>query len=59
MKTAGGNCYEILTLFWYHKRSLQQIAEHFGYTNESNAKNQKAKCQKRLRKMAHKELNAG
>ena len=57
MKEAGGNCYEMLSLFWYHKRSIPQISEHFGYTNEANARNQKAKCQKRLRKMAYKELN--
>ena len=56
IKDAGGNCYEILTLFWYHKKSMRQISEHFGYTNEDNTKVQKAKCQKRLRKMAHQEL---
>lgn len=56
MKAAGGNCYELLTLFWYHRKSMRQIAERFGYSNEANARNQKAKCQKRLRKMAHLEL---
>ncbi len=57
MKDAGGNCYEILTLFWYHKKSMRQISEHFGYSNEANTKVQKSKCQKRLQKMAYKELN--
>jgi RNA polymerase sigma factor (sigma-70 family) len=57
MKEAGGKCYEILTLFWYHKKSLRQISEYFGYSNEANTKVQKSKCQKRLHKIAYKELN--
>lgn len=57
MKDTGGNCYEILTLFWYHKKSMRQITEYFGYSNEANTKVQKSKCQKRLQKIAYKELN--
>ncbi len=56
MKAAGGHCYELLTLFWYHKKSMNQLTEVFGYTNEVNTRNQKAKCQKRLEKMAYNEL---
>ena len=52
MKEKGGNCAEILAMFWYQKASMEDIARKFDYTNASNAKNQKAKCQKRLKDMA-------
>ncbi len=57
IKEAGGNCYELLTQFWYHKKSMNELTEIFGYTNADNAKNQKARCQKRLEKLAFNELN--
>ncbi|WP_418264184.1 RNA polymerase sigma factor [Flavobacterium faecale] len=57
MKAAGGHCYELLTLFWYHKKSMNELTEHFGYSNADNTKNQKSRCQKRLEKMAFNELN--
>lgn len=57
MKEAGGHCYELLTLFWYHKKSMPELTEHFGYSNSDNTKNQKSRCQKRLEKMAFNELN--
>ena len=58
IKAAGGHCYELLTLFWYHKKSMNELSEIFGYTNSDTTKNQKAKCQKRLEKIAYNELNA-
>jgi RNA polymerase sigma factor (sigma-70 family) len=57
MKTAGGHCYELLTLFWYHKKSMNELAEIFGYTNAANTKNQKARCQKRLEKITFDLMN--
>jgi RNA polymerase sigma factor (sigma-70 family) len=57
MKEAGGHCYELLTLFWYHKKSMTELTKHFGYSNSDNTKNQKGRCQKRLEKMAFNELN--
>jgi len=57
MKDAGGHCYELLTLFWYHKKSMNELTQVFGYTNEVNTRNQKAKCQKRLEKIAFNEMN--
>ncbi len=57
MKAAGGHCYELLTLFWYHKKSMNELTTEFGYNNSDTTKNQKAKCQKRLEKMAFNELN--
>lgn len=56
MKFAGGHCYELLTLFWYHKKSMNDLTQHFGYSNADNTKNQKAKCQKRLEKIAFNEM---
>lgn len=49
MKDAGGPCYEILKRFFYEKQSMQEIAEKMNYTNAANAKNQKARCQKKLK----------
>lgn len=56
LKDSGGHCYELLTLFWYHKKSMTELTEIFGYTNANNTKNQKAKCQKRLEKLAQSAL---
>lgn len=57
MKVAGGHCYELLTLFWYHKKNMNELAEIFGYTNAANSKNQKARCQKRLEKITFDLMN--
>ena len=57
MKAAGGHCYELLTLFWYHKKSMNELTTEFGYTNSDTTKTQKARCQKRLEKIAYNELN--
>jgi len=57
IKKSGGNCYEILTLFWYHEKSNKEIAKLLGYTTADNVKNQKGRCQNRLRIIAHKELS--
>ena len=57
MKEAGGHCYELLTLFWYHKKSMNELTSVFGYSNADNTKQQKSRCQKRLEKMAFSQLN--
>jgi RNA polymerase sigma factor (sigma-70 family) len=44
----GENCKEILTLFYYEKLSMEDIALKLGYTNADNAKTQKYKCFKKL-----------
>ncbi len=53
MEAAGGNCKELLLLFFYEKKNMEEIAAHFGYTNADNAKAQKYKCQERLKKMVN------
>lgn len=57
MKAAGGHCYELITLFWYHKKSMLELKETFGYTNDVNTRVQKSKCQERLRKLTFNEMN--
>jgi RNA polymerase sigma factor (sigma-70 family) len=49
MDAGGGKCKEILMMYFYENKSMVEIAAHFGYTNADNAKNQKARCQKRLK----------
>ncbi len=51
MKNMGEPCRTILEDYYLRKRSMQDIAEKFGYTNAENAKNQKYKCLMRLKKM--------
>lgn len=57
MKTAGGHCYELLTLYWYHKKSHVEIAQIMNYSNDKTSKKQKSGCQEKLRKLAFNELN--
>ncbi|WP_423737698.1 RNA polymerase sigma factor [Chitinophaga caseinilytica] len=55
METAMGKigepCKTILEEYYIRHRSMQEIAEQFGYTNAENAKNQKYKCLMRLKKL--------
>jgi RNA polymerase sigma factor (sigma-70 family) len=55
MEKAIGNlgepCKSLLEAFYMQKRSMQEIASSFGYTNPDNAKNQKYKCLVRLKKL--------
>lgn len=57
IKDAGGHCYELLTLFWYHNKSHIEIAQIMNYSNDKTSKKQKSGCQEKLRKMAFNELN--
>lgn len=56
MKSAGGKCYDLLTQFWYKKRSMKELTDIFEYSDANNTKNQKARCQERLRVMSYNEL---
>jgi len=47
----GEPCNSILKSFYVQNKSMQSIAEEFGYTNPENAKTQKYKCLNRLRKL--------
>lgn len=45
----GEGCRKILTLFYYMKKNMEEIAAELGYTNADNAKNQKYKCLQQLK----------
>ena len=51
LKEIGGKCYEIIRRFFYENHSMDKIAYDLGYTNADNAKNQKARCQKKLKEL--------
>ena len=51
MNNLGEPCKSLLEAFYMQKRSMQDIAASFGYTNSENAKNQKYKCLMRLKKL--------
>lgn len=51
LKEKGEKCYEILTRFFYQKQSMDEIAAAMGYTNGDNVKNQKSRCQKKMKEL--------
>jgi DNA-directed RNA polymerase specialized sigma24 family protein len=51
MNGLGEPCKSLLEAFYIDKKSMQEIATGFGYTNAENAKNQKYKCLMRLKKL--------
>lgn len=51
LRQLGSPCREILTDFYSHGLSMQQITEKYHYTNTDNAKTQKYKCLQRLKKL--------
>lgn len=52
LKDLGGKCYEILRRFFYENHSMEKIAYDMEYTNADNVKNQKSRCQKKLKELA-------
>lgn len=56
MKSAGGRCYDLLTQFWYKKRTMKELTEIFEYSDANNTKHQKSRCQEKLRVMSYNEL---
>lgn len=53
----GEPCKSLLEAFYFHKKSMQDIADSFGYTNSENAKTQKYKCLMRLKKIFFTQYN--
>ncbi|WP_224019001.1 RNA polymerase sigma factor [Ferruginibacter albus] len=51
MSKIGEPCKSLLDAYYLQKKSMQEIAEEFGYTNADNAKTQKYKCLVRLKKL--------
>jgi RNA polymerase sigma factor (sigma-70 family) len=57
LASLGEPCSTILKDFYINKSSMEDITEKFGYTNTDNAKNQKYKCLKRLKKLFFEHYN--
>ncbi len=51
MGKIGEPCKSLLDAYYLQKKSMQDIAANFGYTNADNAKTQKYKCLIRLKKL--------
>jgi RNA polymerase sigma factor (sigma-70 family) len=51
INSLGEPCKSLLESFYMQKKSMQEIAASFGYTNADNAKTQKYKCLARLKKL--------
>ncbi len=51
MSKIGEPCKSLLDAYYLQKKSMQDIAVNFGYTNADNAKTQKYKCLVRLKKL--------
>jgi len=49
LEILGNPCRQILELYYYHKKSMNDIASTLGLKNPETAKNMKYKCLKRLR----------
>jgi RNA polymerase sigma factor (sigma-70 family) len=56
MKESAGKCYEILVRFFYLNQTMEKIAQALEYTNADNAKNQKYRCQEKLKSEMFKRL---
>lgn len=55
LKDLGQPCQQLLELYYYEKKSMEEISEKLNYKNADTAKNQKCKCMARLRKLFGKE----
>jgi len=51
----GDPCRQLVEMFYYGKKSMEEITEVLHYKNAETAKNQKCKCMKRLRKLYEEE----
>ena len=53
----GQPCKTLIDDYYIQNKSMQEIAEKFGYTNADNAKTQKYKCLQRLKKIFFQKQN--
>jgi RNA polymerase sigma factor (sigma-70 family) len=51
-KELGEKCREILTMFYYESKKLDEIQERMQYENKDVLKSQKSRCLKRLKELA-------
>lgn len=52
MKLIDEKCQKVLTLFYFHSLSMEDIAQEMDFKNEDVAKNKKLKCLRRLQHLA-------
>jgi RNA polymerase sigma factor (sigma-70 family) len=50
-------CRRLIEMFYYGKKSMEEITIELNYKNAETAKNQKCRCMKRLRKLYEEEHN--
>jgi RNA polymerase sigma factor (sigma-70 family) len=51
MESAKGPCFGLLRGFYFLRMSMDDLARSFNFANAESAKNQKARCQKKLKEM--------
>lgn len=56
MKESSSKCYDIMVRFFYQNQTMDKIATDLDYTNADNAKNQKYRCQEKLKTEVFKRL---
>jgi RNA polymerase sigma-70 factor (ECF subfamily) len=56
LERLGKPCRKLVELFYYEKKSMDEIVVALNYKNADTAKNQKCKCMKRLRKLCEEEM---
>ncbi|MGC1243019.1 MAG: sigma-70 family RNA polymerase sigma factor [Chryseosolibacter sp.] len=54
----GEPCRQLVEMYYYERRSMEEISERLNYKNADTAKNQKCKCMARLRKLFEREVDA-
>ena len=57
LEKLGQPCQRLVELFYYEKKSMDDISVMMNYKNAETAKNQKCKCMARLRKLFEQETN--
>lgn len=56
LERLGEPCRKLVELFYYERKSMEEIVVALNYKNAETAKNQKCKCMKRLRKLCEEEM---
>jgi RNA polymerase sigma factor (sigma-70 family) len=56
LEKLGQPCQKLIELFYYEKKSMDEISVMMNYKNSETAKNQKCKCMARLRKIFEQEM---
>lgn len=51
LEELGGQCKELITLFYYHRYSIKSIQQEMNYSNENTVKAAKSRCMKKLKEL--------